>query len=113
MSDLRERPGDRAARGGDAREIRDARERAAAARRSVEALRRVLEAKAREMGGAEVDLAKPADAIRLMADLWKAVSLAAEHERRLADVEGEGGGLDLDAARAEIARRLARLRDAG
>lgn len=53
----------------------------------------------------------------LMRDLSRALQTAVDQEANLAKLQFEtgvgGGALDLDAARSEIGRRLARLRAAG
>ena len=59
------------------------------------------------------------DATRSLKDLRMAFQLAVEERAKLAKFDKEKAGvvydyaLDFDAARAEIGRRLARLRDAG
>ncbi|RMH39757.1 MAG: hypothetical protein D6688_13590 [Alphaproteobacteria bacterium] len=58
------------------------------------------------------------EAERLLRDHMRVLNLALEQEakvaeRRRQEAPGEGGVLDLDRARAEIARRIARLGGAG
>lgn len=58
------------------------------------------------------------DGVRVMRDLRSALQIVFEERAKVAKLreDGDGGGggraLDLDAARDEIGRRLARLRDA-
>ena len=86
--------------------------RARATLATMEALRQVLERALEDAKGA-ADGFDPARASQLIRDTAKAVIVAveaegkADHARRIRD---GGGGLDLDAARDEIGRRLARLR---
>ena len=66
------------------------------------------------------DLSELKDGVRVMRDLRSALQIVFEERAKVAKLredrgDGSGGGraLDLDAARDEICRRLARLRDAG
>ena len=65
------------------------------------------------------DLSELKDGVRVMRDLRSALQIVFEERAKVAKLKqdgGDGGGggraLDLDSARAEICRRLARLRDA-
>lgn len=64
------------------------------------------------------ELADLKDGVRVMRDLRSALQIVFEERAKVAKLreDRDGGGdraLDLDAARAEICGRLARLRDAG
>ena len=65
------------------------------------------------------DLGDLKDGVRVIRDLRAALQIVFEERAKVAKLKedgGRGGGeraLDLDAARVEIGRRLARLRDAG
>lgn len=66
------------------------------------------------------ELGELKDGVRVMRDLRSALQIVFEERAKVAKLREDGGGggaggraLDLDAARDEICRRLARLRDAG
>lgn len=65
------------------------------------------------------DLGDLKDGVRVIRDLRAALQIVFEERAKVAKLKKDGGGggseraLDLDAARVEICRRLARLRDAG
>ncbi|PWJ19142.1 hypothetical protein [Jannaschia seohaensis] len=83
--------------------------RAEVARRSMETLRELVDRKVADIRSAEAWGETGSDLDRLMRDLTRAVLSAVELEGKIQDarrIERGGDGLDLDAARSEIGRRL-------
>ncbi|MEM9795787.1 MAG: hypothetical protein AAF919_04825 [Pseudomonadota bacterium] len=90
-------------------------ERAVAALKSMELLRKVFETKIEEFCQRDTTDLKPTELVNIQKELGKAYAIATEQEGKLADAlrtEHGGDGLDLAQARAEIGRRLDRIRDA-
>ncbi|WP_233489806.1 hypothetical protein [Jannaschia rubra] len=88
--------------------------RADASLRVMEAMRSAMETKLAELTAAQGDGPKAADLAALQRDLARAVLQAVAEEGKVADalrIERGGDGIDFDAARASIRRRLDSIRE--
>ena len=90
--------------------------RVAAAVESMETLREAMQSKLTEIKTLSPDQIKGSDIVAMQREIAKAITLTVTEEGKVADVlavERGGDGIDFEAARAEIGRRLDCIRERG